>query len=114
MAATASNSSQKNLPGSKRKSTHQIPLLSEDEISELAKKFAESIPEDEMSVSLPIILRVGDCAHVLVGRCATRVPIEEQDTTSRVCRRSRGMGHPGTRDAREAEEGESRGFFHFP
>ncbi|KAK0215841.1 P-loop containing nucleoside triphosphate hydrolase protein [Armillaria nabsnona] len=51
VAATASDSSQKNLPGSKRKSTHQIPLLSEDEISELAKKFAESIPEDEMSVA---------------------------------------------------------------
>ncbi|KAK0501818.1 P-loop containing nucleoside triphosphate hydrolase protein [Armillaria luteobubalina] len=50
-AAAASDPSQKNLPGSKRKSTHQIPLLSEDEISELAKKFAESIPEDEMSVA---------------------------------------------------------------
>ncbi|KAK0188390.1 P-loop containing nucleoside triphosphate hydrolase protein [Armillaria mellea] len=49
--AAASDSSQKNLPGSKRKSTHQIPLLSEEEISELAKKFAESIPEDEMSVA---------------------------------------------------------------
>ncbi|KAK0489425.1 P-loop containing nucleoside triphosphate hydrolase protein [Armillaria novae-zelandiae] len=50
-AASDSDSSQKNLPGSKRKSTHQIPLLSEEEISELAKKFAESIPEDEMSVA---------------------------------------------------------------
>ncbi|SJL13877.1 uncharacterized protein ARMOST_17326 [Armillaria ostoyae] len=50
-AATASDSSQKNLPGSKRKSTHQIPLLSEEEISVLAKQFAESIPEDEMSVA---------------------------------------------------------------
>ncbi|KAK0466705.1 P-loop containing nucleoside triphosphate hydrolase protein [Desarmillaria tabescens] len=50
-ATTASDSSQKNLPGSKRKFTHQIPLLSEDEISELAKRFAEAIPEDEMSVA---------------------------------------------------------------
>ncbi|KAK0202345.1 P-loop containing nucleoside triphosphate hydrolase protein [Desarmillaria ectypa] len=50
-ADTASDSSQKNLPGSKRKSTHQIPLLSEEEISELAKGFAEAIPEDEMSVA---------------------------------------------------------------
>jgi chaperone BCS1 len=37
---------------SKRKaSTHAIPLLSEDEISHLAKSFAEAIPEDELSVS---------------------------------------------------------------
>ncbi|RDB18484.1 putative mitochondrial chaperone BCS1-A [Hypsizygus marmoreus] len=55
--ATSSSSapkdnSQKNLPMSKRKaSTHAIPLLTEDEISELAKRFAEAIPEDELSVA---------------------------------------------------------------
>jgi hypothetical protein len=44
--------SQQNLPLPKRKaSTHAIPLLSEDEISQLAKRFAEAIPEDELSVS---------------------------------------------------------------
>jgi len=44
--------SQQNLPLPKRKaSTHAIPLLSEDEISQLAKSFAEAIPEDELSVS---------------------------------------------------------------
>lgn len=48
---TPQDTSQKNLPGSKRKaSTHAIPLLSEDEISELAKRFAAAIPEDELSV----------------------------------------------------------------
>ena len=41
-----------NLPGSKRKrAAHAVPLLSEEEISELAKRFADAIPEDEMSVS---------------------------------------------------------------
>ena len=41
-----------NLPGSKRKrATHSVPLLSEDEISELAKRFADAIPENELSVS---------------------------------------------------------------
>lgn len=46
------DASQKNLPVSKRKaSTHAIPLLSEDEISELAKRFGAAIPEDELSVS---------------------------------------------------------------
>jgi len=45
------DSSQKNLPLPKRKSTHAVPLLSEQEISELAKRFAEAIPEDELSVA---------------------------------------------------------------
>ncbi|KAF8240218.1 P-loop containing nucleoside triphosphate hydrolase protein [Tricholoma matsutake] len=50
--AVPQDASQKNLPGSKRKaSTHAIPLLSEDEISELAKRFAAAIPEDELSVA---------------------------------------------------------------
>ena len=45
------DSSQRNLPLPKRKiPAHAIPLLSEDEISELAKRFAEAIPEDELSV----------------------------------------------------------------
>ncbi|KIK56980.1 hypothetical protein GYMLUDRAFT_247260 [Collybiopsis luxurians FD-317 M1] len=43
--------SQKNLPGPKRKSTHSIPVLSEQEINDLAKAFAEAIPEDELSVA---------------------------------------------------------------
>ncbi|KAI0737312.1 P-loop containing nucleoside triphosphate hydrolase protein [Daedaleopsis nitida] len=41
-----------NLPESKRKrATRAIPLLSEDEISELAKRFADAIPENELSVA---------------------------------------------------------------
>jgi chaperone BCS1 len=49
--AVVQDPSQKNLPLSKRKSsTHAIPLLSEDEISELAKRFGAAIPEDELSV----------------------------------------------------------------
>ena len=41
----------KNVPGSKRKaSVHAVPLLEEDEINVLAKRFAEQIPDDEMSV----------------------------------------------------------------
>ncbi|KJA22832.1 hypothetical protein HYPSUDRAFT_87183 [Hypholoma sublateritium FD-334 SS-4] len=55
-AASASTSvkdpSQQNLPLPKRKAaTHAIPLLTEDEISKLAKRFAEAIPEDELSVA---------------------------------------------------------------
>jgi mitochondrial chaperone BCS1 len=50
-SSPAKDPSQTNLPLSKRKaSTHAIPLLDEEELSELAKRFAEAIPEDELSV----------------------------------------------------------------
>lgn len=39
-------------PQSRRKQhLHGVPLLSAEELESLAKKFAEAIPEDEMSVS---------------------------------------------------------------
>ncbi|TFK89499.1 P-loop containing nucleoside triphosphate hydrolase protein [Polyporus arcularius HHB13444] len=41
-----------NLPESKRKrAVHAVPLLPEEEISELAKRFADAIPENELSVA---------------------------------------------------------------
>lgn len=43
------DASQQNLPLSKR--THVTPLLTEEEIADLAKRFAEAIPEDELSVA---------------------------------------------------------------
>ncbi|KAG6885761.1 hypothetical protein C0993_010273 [Termitomyces sp. T159_Od127] len=50
--AAPTDSSQKNLPLPQRKApAHVIPLLSEEEISELAKRFAAAIPEDELSVA---------------------------------------------------------------
>ncbi|KAG1857362.1 P-loop containing nucleoside triphosphate hydrolase protein [Suillus subalutaceus] len=46
------DTSQKNLPLPKRKApSHTIPVLDETEISELAKRFADSIPENELSVA---------------------------------------------------------------
>lgn len=46
------DTSQKNLPLPKRKApSHTIPVLDETEISELAKRFADAIPENELSVS---------------------------------------------------------------
>ncbi|KAG6836692.1 hypothetical protein H0H93_004803 [Arthromyces matolae] len=51
-SSTPTDASQKNLPLPRRKpSAHVIPLLSEEEISELAKRFAAAIPEDELSVA---------------------------------------------------------------
>lgn len=43
--------SQQNLPLPKRKHTHAIPLLTEEEIAALAKRFGETIPENELSVA---------------------------------------------------------------
>jgi len=52
-SAALTDTSQKNLPHPKRKShTHPIPLLTQEEISELAKRFAEAIPGDELSVHM--------------------------------------------------------------
>ncbi|KAJ8591411.1 P-loop containing nucleoside triphosphate hydrolase protein [Rhizopogon salebrosus TDB-379] len=46
------DASQKNLPLPKRKvPSHAIPVLDETEISELAKRFADAIPENELSVA---------------------------------------------------------------
>ncbi|KII86040.1 hypothetical protein PLICRDRAFT_307259 [Plicaturopsis crispa FD-325 SS-3] len=48
----SADASQKNLPLPKRKvPAHAVPMLSEDELSELAKRFADAIPEDELSVA---------------------------------------------------------------
>jgi chaperone BCS1 len=48
---TTPDASQQNLPLPKRKAfVHAIPVLSEDEISDLAKRFGAAIPEDELSV----------------------------------------------------------------
>jgi len=45
---------QRNYPGGierkKKATTHAVPLLSEEEITELAKRFSQAIPEDELSV----------------------------------------------------------------
>lgn len=50
------DASQKNLPLPKRKIiTHAVPLLEEAEISELAKRFAAAIPEDELSVCVLLL-----------------------------------------------------------
>jgi mitochondrial chaperone BCS1 len=50
--ASSGDTSQKNPPGSKRKaSAHAVPILEESEIAQLAKRFADAIPEGEMSVS---------------------------------------------------------------
>jgi hypothetical protein len=49
--AESLDASQKNPPGSRRKaSAHAVPVLEEAEIAHLAKRFADAIPEGEMSV----------------------------------------------------------------
>ena len=64
-SATPKDTSQQNLPLPKRKAfTHAIPILTEDEISELAKRFAEAIPEDELSVRKKIYQFIKMCLGI--------------------------------------------------
>lgn len=72
------DASQLNLPLPKRKvSTHAIPLLSEDEISALAKKFADAIPEDELSVSVARLLFQVTKFLFHEGCCSSRISSQE-------------------------------------
>ncbi|KAJ7132182.1 P-loop containing nucleoside triphosphate hydrolase protein [Mycena epipterygia] len=67
------DASQKNLPLPKRKApAHAIPLLSEAEISELAKRFAAAIPEDELSVA-------GLQGYLLKNKTRPRECVDEVD-----------------------------------
>ena len=55
----SSDVAEKNLPVSKRKATaHAIPLLEENELNELAKRFADQIPDNEMSVRMNFIFDI--------------------------------------------------------
>jgi chaperone BCS1 len=51
-ASSSAEASDKNPPDSRRKasSAHAVPILEEAEIAQLAKRFADAIPEGEMSV----------------------------------------------------------------
>ncbi len=57
---SSADASEKNLPDSRRKasSAHSAPILEEAEIAQLAKRFADAIPEGEMSVRVgfPLIV----------------------------------------------------------
>jgi len=89
------DTSQRNLPGSKRKSTHSIPLLSEDEIGELAKRFAEAIPENELSVAslqgylLKNKTRPRECvdevAEWIIQERETREKLKKEKEKAEVC-----------------------------
>jgi hypothetical protein len=83
--------SQKNIPGSKVKaSIHAVPLLDESEIALLAKRFADSIPEDELSVSSCQCFQGSVLTSLFhPGREFAGIPFEEQDKTTGV----RGRGH---------------------
>ena len=77
------DASQQNLPGIKRKSVHAIPLLTEEEIGELAKRFSEAIPEDELSVSMSGCRVYTGFANLFLAGCEpSRLSSEEQDSSA--------------------------------
>ncbi|TFK73736.1 P-loop containing nucleoside triphosphate hydrolase protein [Pluteus cervinus] len=96
--------SQKNIPGSKRKSTtHAIPLLTEKEISDLAKQFAEAIPEEELSVASlqGYLLKNKTRPHQSVEEVAAWV-VQERETREKLKKEK------AEREAKERKEAEEK------
>ena len=93
---------------------HGVPLLTAEELETLAKKFAEAIPEGEMSVAslqgylLKNKVRLPPSLQGAVRRWLNSVIA---DTASGVRGGGSRMGQDRTRDAGEAQEGEGRGRF---
>ncbi|THH08395.1 hypothetical protein EW146_g9003 [Bondarzewia mesenterica] len=103
-ASPPQDNSQKNMPIPKRKQTsHAVPLLDEAEISELAKRFADSIPEDEMSVAslqgylLKNKTRPRECVEEVAGWI-----IQERETRIRLKKEKE------EREAKEKKEAEEQ------
>ena len=93
-ASSSADASVKNLPDSRRKaSAHAVPILEEAEIAQLAKRFADAIPEGEMSVrdtfppavaqylvSYPFGLQVASLqGYLLKNKTRPRECVEEVD-----------------------------------
>ena len=74
------DASQRNLPGGverkKKATTHAVPLLSEEEIAELAKRFGQAIPEDELSVSRLLLTQAKYSSDAIYssGRLSSGIP----------------------------------------
>ncbi|KAJ7460705.1 P-loop containing nucleoside triphosphate hydrolase protein [Mycena latifolia] len=102
---STTDASQKNLPLPKRKasSAHAIPLLSEAEISELAKRFAAAIPEDELSVA-------GLQGYLLKNKTRPRECVDEVDEwiISERETREKLKKEKAEREAKEKKEAEEK------
>jgi mitochondrial chaperone BCS1 len=60
---SSDDTSQKTLGSKRKESAHAVPILEESEITQLAKRFADAIPEGEMSVS-----PIGVFGHCMFSR----------------------------------------------
>ncbi|KAF8555862.1 P-loop containing nucleoside triphosphate hydrolase protein [Imleria badia] len=112
--------SQKNLPIPKRKApAHAIPILEEDEIAVLAKRFADTIPEGELSVAalqgylLKNKVRPRECVDEVADWfvCVRRLPkganicpriIQERETREKLKKEK------AEREAKEKKEAEEK------
>ena len=89
-SSPSADASEKNPPDSRRKasSAHAVPILEEAEIAQLAKRFADAIPEGEMSVrdNFPpaVAQYLVSYAFGWLGCWSTRVFAQEQDPTTRI------------------------------
>jgi hypothetical protein len=62
------------------KESESIPIFSEDEIFELAKRFAASIPEEELSVGCPRMPNLKPLLIFPSGCMSSRLFVKEQDS----------------------------------
>ncbi|KAH9851980.1 hypothetical protein C2E23DRAFT_216722 [Lenzites betulinus] len=92
-----------NIPVSKRKRAAHIPLLSEEEISDLAKRFADAIPENELSVAAlqGYLLRNKTRPHECVEEVAAWV-VTERETREKLKKEKE------EREAKEKKEAEEK------
>ncbi|KZT07175.1 P-loop containing nucleoside triphosphate hydrolase protein [Laetiporus sulphureus 93-53] len=103
-------SSQDNLAVPKRKqSSHAVPLLSEEEIAELAKRFADAIPEDELSVAAlqGYLLKNKTRPRECVAEVADWV-IQERETRIKLKKEKEEREAKEKREAEEAARKEAR------
>ncbi|THU97685.1 P-loop containing nucleoside triphosphate hydrolase protein [Dendrothele bispora CBS 962.96] len=102
------DASQRNLPGSKRKSGHSTLLLSEDEIAVLAKRFAEAIPENELSVASlqGYLLKNKTRPRECVDEVAEWI-IQERETREKL-KKEKEKAEREAKEKKEAEEKEKK------
>jgi chaperone BCS1 len=106
-STTSGDTSQKNVPGSKRKKMGMAicPPLEEEELSDLAKKFAAAIPEDELSVASlqGYLLKNKSRPRECVDEAAAWV-ISERETREKLAREKTEREAKAALELKEAEE----------
>ncbi|TFY67601.1 hypothetical protein EVJ58_g1530 [Rhodofomes roseus] len=89
----------------RKNAAHAAPLLSEEEISDLAKRFADAIPEDELSVAAlqGYLLRNKTRPRECVDEVAAWI-VQERETRAKLKKEKEEREAKEKKEAQEAEE----------